>query len=74
MYYKEFIEKLKDAIQTEADLRPDTVLSELEEWDSLSVMATMTLLENEFGIKTQITDYKNMKTVSDIAAKAGISE
>lgn len=68
----EFLVELQDVLQTEDELSFDTVLKELEEWDSLSVMATMAFLEKSFGVKTTMPDYITMKTIEDIAVKAGL--
>lgn len=72
MTKEEFIEKMQDVLQTDAELTMDTVLADLEEWDSLSIMATMAFLDKSFGVKTSIKDYREMNTIGDIAAKAGV--
>ena len=68
----EFLTEMQDVLQTEENLSMDTVLADLEEWDSLSVMATMAFLEKNFGVKTVMKDYKEMSTIGDIAKKAGL--
>lgn len=68
----EFLEEMTDVLQTEEDLTFDTVLADLEEWDSLSIMSTMAFLDKNFGIKTGMADYKSMTTIEDIAKKAGL--
>jgi acyl carrier protein len=50
----------------------ETVLDELDEWDSLSMMATMAFLDKNFGVKLKIVDLKALGTIGDIAAKANI--
>lgn len=72
MTREEFLAEMQDVLQTEDDLTFETVLKELEEWDSLSVMATMAFLDKTFGVKTTMADYINMKTIEDIAVKAGL--
>lgn len=72
MTREEFLTEMQDVLQTEVDLSFDTVLKDLEEWDSLSIMATMAFLDKNFGVKTTIADYIAMRTLSDIAAKAGV--
>jgi len=72
MTKEEFIEQMQDVLQTDAELTMETVLDELEEWDSLSIMATMAFLDKNFGVKTAIKDYREMATIGDIAAKAGV--
>ena len=68
----EFLTEMQDVLQTEETLSFETVLEELDEWDSLAVMATMAFLDKNFGVKTSISDYLDIKTLEDIAVKAGL--
>ena len=68
----EFLTEMQDVLQTEETLSFETVLEELDEWDSLAVMATMAFLDKTFGVKTSISDYLDIKTLEDIAVKAGL--
>lgn len=68
----EFLAEMVEVLQTEEEISFDTVLADLAEWDSLSVMATMAFLDKNFGVKTSMSDYKEMKTIDDIAKKAGL--
>lgn len=68
----EFLKEMVDVLQTEDEINFDTILETLSEWDSLSVMATMAFLDNSFGVKTTLSDYREMKTIGDIARKAGL--
>lgn len=68
----DFLNEMADVLQTEEELSFDTVLADLDEWDSLAVMATMAFLDKSFGVKTTLKDYKEMKTIADIAKKAGL--
>lgn len=72
MTNEEFIEQMTDVLQTEETLAMETVLADLDEWDSLSMMATMAFLSKNFGITLKITELKAFATLGDIAAKAGI--
>ena len=72
MTKEEFTEKMQDVLQTDAELTMATVLDELDEWDSLSMMATMAFLDKNFGVKVKIVDLKSLATIGDIAAKAGV--
>lgn len=72
MTKEEFLTEMQDVLQTEEELSFETVLDSLDEWDSLSVMATMAFLEKSFGVKTTMKDYKDIKTIGDIAKKAGV--
>ena len=68
----EFLVQMQDVLQTDAELKQETVLADLDEWDSLSMMATMAFLDNNFGVKVKIVDLKTLATIGDIAAKAGV--
>lgn len=68
----EFLEKMQDVLQMEDELTFETVLNDLEEWDSLSMMATTAFLDKNFNLKLTFNDFKNFKTVEDIAKKAGV--
>ena len=68
----EFIVQMQDVLQTDTELTMETVLDELDEWDSLSMMATMAFLDKNFNVKLKIADIKALVNIGDIAAKAGI--
>ena len=72
MSKEEFLVQMQDVLQTETELSMDTVLDGLDEWDSLSMMATMAFLDKNFGVKLKIVDLKALTTMGDIAAKAGL--
>jgi acyl carrier protein len=63
---------MQDVLQTDTELNLDMVLGDLEEWDSLSIMATMAFIDKNFGVKLRVADIKAMKTIGDLAKKAGI--
>ena len=72
MSKEEFLVQMQDVLQTDAELKMDTVLGELDEWDSLSMMATMAFLDKNFGVKLKIADIKAFASVGDIANAAGV--
>lgn len=72
MNKEQFLEEMVEVLQTEDEITMDTVLEDLEEWDSLSIMSTMAFLDKNFGVKTNMADYKNMTIIGDIARKAGL--
>lgn len=73
MMHEEFLEKFQDVLQTEEPLGMDTVLEDLAEWDSLARMATVAFLDSDFGVPATFEDFTAMKTVADVARKAGIA-
>ena len=72
MDINEFLREFEDVLQTEEALSQDTILEDLDEWDSLSRMATIAFLDKNFGVKTTLNDVKEFETVGDIVAKAGL--
>ena len=72
MTKEEFLTEMQDVLQTDTELTMETVLDELDEWDSLSMMATMAFLDKNFGVKIKIADIKTLATIGDIATKAGV--
>ena len=68
----EFCEEMQEVLQTDAELAPETVLGDLEEWDSLAMMATMAFFDKSFGIKVGLKDFREVKTIGDLMAKAGL--
>ena len=72
MNREEFLEKFIDILQTESEINFNTELDNIEEWDSLSKMTTMSFLDSNFNIKVNFTEISKLKTVEDIAKKAGI--
>ena len=68
----EFLTELQDVLQTDDTLTAETVLGDLAEWDSLAMMATMAFLDKNFGVKVGLKDFKEMNTMSDLMAKAGV--
>lgn len=72
MTKSEFFEQMQDVLQTDSELDENTVLADLDEWDSLAQMATMAFFDKIFGVKVGLSDFKQMETMSDLMAKAGI--
>ena len=69
---EDFLEKMVDVLQTEEEISFDTVLEDLEDWDSLSKMAVIAFLNKEMGKNVLLAELKELVTISDIAKKAGI--
>lgn len=71
MTKEEFLKKFTDILQTEETITLDSVLDDLEDWDSLTTMSTVSwLLENK--IQITVKEIASYKTVGEIAAKFGV--
>ncbi len=60
---------LEDMMELEpGSLTPETVLEELEEWDSIALLSFIALMDEEFGKTVTGGSLREMKTVSDLLA------
>ena len=71
MNKEQFLEEMIDVLQTEEEITEETVLEDLDEWDSLSIMSTMAFFNKELDIKIPMETLKTVKTIADIIALAG---
>ena len=63
---EQFIEKIIDVMDIEEEITADTVLEDLEEWDSLSLVSFMAMSNAAYGKKVAAADVKMAKTVADL--------
>ncbi len=49
-------------------LSPDTVLEELDEWDSIALISFIAMMDDEFGKVVKGTEVKEKKTVAELIA------
>lgn len=74
MNTQEFIEEFKETLGTSMRIDAETLLSDIPEWDSLSMMSVVTLLASQLSTFVTIADLKDCRKVSDIISKAGVLE
>jgi acyl carrier protein len=61
------LELLAEMMDVDAkDLTGDTVLADIEEWDSVSAISFVAMLDDEFGKTISAGDLKRCKTVADL--------
>lgn len=63
-----FLSELQDILQTEEPLTSETLLKDLEEWDSLAVMACMAYLDKRYAVTVKYADLLSFRFVGDILA------
>ncbi len=64
---REKIKAIEELLELEeGTLEEDTVLDNLEEWDSVSILSLIVLLDEEYNKTITSKDIKEIKTVSDI--------
>ena len=61
-----FLRELQELLRMEAELTMDSILNELDEWDSLAMLSVVSIATNKFGISLNVNDFKNFKTPRDI--------
>lgn len=61
------LELLEEILDVEENtLTPETVLSNLEEWDSIALISFIALMDDEFGEIIKGEKVKEQKTVADL--------
>ena len=63
---EQFIERIIDVMDIEEEITADTILENLEEWDSLSIVSFMAMANASYGKKIVAADVKMAKTVADL--------
>ncbi|MOA65495.1 hypothetical protein D3C78_1919040 [compost metagenome] len=71
MKLQDFIEEMENSVLDvpEGTIQLDTVLAEIEEWDSMARVALNAVLDTNFGFTLNSTELKSIITFSDIVAK-----
>lgn len=60
---------IEEALDTEEGaLRPETPLDDVEEWDSITMLSLIAMLDEEFGKTISGKELKALRTVADILA------
>lgn len=68
----DFLEKLQDIFERDEPVTEDLLLEDIEEWDSLSMMAVMAFFNKSLSITLLPVEVKDMKTVGDLVKKANL--
>lgn len=69
MTNEEKIAILEDLMEVnEGTLTPETLLRDIEEWDSVSFLSFTAMMDDEFGKIVKGTVIKEQKTVADLMA------
>jgi acyl carrier protein len=61
-----FLSKMIEILDTEQLVQMDTELSAIEEWDSLSIISFLSMVDIEYGKKLVLSDIKLAKTIQDL--------
>jgi len=66
----EFLEAIAEALDTEMELSRDTILDDIDEYDSIGVLSLMSYFD-EIGIKVSPSDFETFEKVEDLIKLAG---
>ncbi len=70
MNEKEKLALLEDTFNMEeGTLTPDMPLAEIDEYDSMSKLSLIVMMDDEFGVKLDGAAVRSFQTVADILAK-----
>lgn len=67
----EFIEQLQEELEYETPLAPDTMIRELDEWDSMSAMVLIGFVSQKFGVTLKGDDIREITTIDSLIARIG---
>lgn len=68
MEMNEFIEKFAEAVDMEAaGLTPETEFRTLDEWDSLSYLSVIAMMDEEYECQIETAEFKKLKTLAALA-------
>jgi acyl carrier protein len=68
MTISNFLQKLSNVFdETDiSDLKPETIFRDIEEWDSLTALTLIAMVDEEYSVKLTGDDIKSSKTLNDI--------
>ena len=70
MTVEEKIALLEETLEADmGSLTLETSLDDVEEYDSMSKLGIIVMMEDEFGVKLTGDDFKSFQTVGDIVAR-----
>ncbi len=66
----EFLKNLAEALNNpELDIHPEHKLQELPNWDSLAILTTLSMLDQEYDVTLSGTELQTCNSVADLYAK-----
>ena len=66
-----FLEKLQEALEENTVLHTDTKFSDLDNFDSMSIMILIAFIDENFNEKISASQFKEIKTVTDLMNAIG---
>lgn len=65
MSKEDFVQELIEILENE-DVNENTAFRELEEWDSLAALSTISMIDGEFMVTVNNKDLRSVETVSEL--------
>ncbi len=62
----EFLQEIIDTVEIEDVINENTVLDDLEEWDSLASITTLALFKQKLGLNVGAQEVKKCQTVKEL--------
>ena len=72
MQLAEFIIVFQDLLQRDEPVAASDILADMEEWDSLAIMALIAWFDRNFNLHLTFPDFKALRSVADVASLADI--
>jgi acyl carrier protein len=64
---EQFINKFKEILEiTHEEISLDTKFRDLENWDSLSFLSVLAMLDEEFDVLIEGNDFRKLVTIEDL--------
>lgn len=63
---EKFIEKMVDILDAEEEVTMESVLEDIEEWDSLSLVSYIAMANSSYGKKINASEVRKAVTVQDL--------
>jgi acyl carrier protein len=69
-----FIEKLNEELEFEEQITANSILTEMDEWDSMSAMVLIGFVSDFFGITLTGNDLQEISTIDSLINKIGVEK
>ncbi len=61
-----FMENIIEILDIDQEITPETRLDSIEEWDSLSIVSLLAMVNVEYGKVMRMSDFKGAETFKDL--------
>jgi acyl carrier protein len=61
-----FYNKLAEALDIE-EVTPESLLRDIPEWDSLSVLSVLAMIDSSYGVNISSEELANVRTAADLS-------